>query len=61
MTFLAGLLLGLFLGYAICDLLTKESSIVYHIKRLRAKDGAIINVKAKAAQTRAERKARKNK
>ena len=59
--FLIGLFVGMFLGYAICDLLTKESSIVYHIKKLRAKKGASITVEAEAVvekgkRTKAERK-----
>jgi len=65
MTFFIGLCLGLFLGWAVNDLLTTESKITYHIKRLRAKDGGVITVDAKAKmkkQTRAERRAaRKNK
>lgn len=68
--FFIGLCLGLFLGYAVCDLLTKESSIVYHIKKLRAKKGSHITVEAEAVesskQTRREkrkqrRESRKNK
>jgi hypothetical protein len=64
--FLIGLGVGLFLGYLICDLLTKENSIVYHIKRLRAKEGSSITVEAEATQTRKQarklrRDSRKNK
>ena len=73
-TFLIGLGFGMFLGYMVADLLSTESKITYHIKRLRAKKGATIQVEAEATQslekrpkrTREERKAdrvdkRKNK
>jgi len=33
--FLIALFLGMFIGYAICDLLSDGSKIVYHIKRLK--------------------------
>ena len=62
MTFFIGLCLGLFLGWAVNDLLTTESKITYHIKRLRAKDGGVITVDAKAKMTRKQRReSRKNK
>ena len=54
--FLIGLGVGMFLGYVIKDLLTKESSIVYHIKRLRAKKGAEIHVQAEATVEKRKKK-----
>jgi hypothetical protein len=61
------ILIGIIVGYVGKDLLTTESQIVYHIKRLRAKKGGEIHVDAEAIAvkqklTRREKKAlRKNK
>jgi len=59
--FLIGLFVGMFLGYAICDLLTKESSIVYHIKKLRARRGSTINVEAEAIATTDRKRVKRTK
>lgn len=40
--------IGFIAGYIVKDLLTKESEVIYHIKRLRAKRGGIIDVDADA-------------
>jgi hypothetical protein len=67
MKILAFILVGIIIGYVGKDLLTTESQIVYHIKRLRAKKGGTVSVEAEAVAvkqklTRGERKAlRKNK
>ena len=55
---LAFLFLGMFLGYAVCDLLNVESKIVYHIKRLKNKNspGGVITVEAEAKITRKQRR-----
>jgi len=37
-TFLIALFLGMFLGYAIADLLTVDSKIIYQIKRFKQKN-----------------------
>jgi len=42
------ILIGIILGYVGKDLLTTESQIVYHIKRLRAKDSGVVSVTADA-------------
>jgi len=58
--FLIGLGFGMFIGYAISDLLNKESSIVYHIKKLRAKKGGTVSVEAEAIiDKKADRKTRR--
>jgi hypothetical protein len=59
--FWVGILLGALIGYILCDLLTKESSIVYHIKRLRAKEGSVINVEAEAVLSRKEKRKQRRK
>lgn len=38
--------IGFIVGYVVKDLLTKESEVVYHIKRLRAKKGGEISVES---------------
>jgi len=38
--------IGFIAGYVVKDLLTKESEVIYHIKRLRAKKGGEISVDA---------------
>ena len=38
--------IGFIAGYIVKDLLTKESEIVYHIKKLRAKDSGVVSVTA---------------
>lgn len=48
MKILLFLALGFIVGYIVKDLLTKESEIVYHIKRLRAKDSGVVSVTAEA-------------
>ena len=63
---LIGLGFGMFLGWAIKDLLTTDSKITYHIKRLRAKEGSTITVEAEAVQNKKDerkqrRRSRKNK
>ena len=52
--------IGFIAGYVVKDLLTKESEVIYHIKRLRAKKGGSIDVDGnvtieKKTQTRRER------
>jgi len=61
-------LLGLFVGYLLCDLMTTENKIAYHIKRLKLKDSpeGSINIDAHATQDRKtkrqlRRESRKNK
>jgi len=58
---------GFIAGYIVKDLLTKESEIIYHIKRLRAKKGGSIDVNSeiiidnKKEKKNRGRKSRKNK
>ena len=57
---------GFIAGYIVKDLLTKESEVIYHIKRLRAKKGGEISVDAnpiinKPKERKQRRKLRKNK
>ncbi len=62
MKILAFILIGYVLGYITKDLLTKESEVIYHIRKLRAKKGGSIEVDGNVTvekQTRRER--RKNK
>jgi hypothetical protein len=40
--------LGFIAGYIVKDLLTKESEVIYYIKKLRAKKGGEVNVEAEA-------------
>ena len=54
--------IGFIAGYIVKDLLTKESEVIYHIKRLRAKKGGSIEVdgdvmvsKPKTKQTKEKR------
>ena len=57
--------IGFIAGYVVKDLLTKESEVIYHIKRLRAKKGGSIdvdgNVTIEKKTPKQERKLRKNK
>ena len=62
MKILLFILLGYLGGYVTKDLLTKESEVIYHIRKLRAKKGGSIEVDGNVTvekQTRRER--RKNK
>jgi len=70
MKILAFIAIGFALGYIAKDLLTKESQVIYHIKRLRAKKGGEISVeseivldndKPKKDKRNQRRDARKNK
>ena len=56
--FLIALFLGMFIGYAIKDLLSPESKLVYHIKRLKLKKspGGSINVSVDAEVPEIKRK-----
>lgn len=38
--------IGVFVGYVVKDLMTKESQVIYHIRRLRAKKGGEITVES---------------
>lgn len=58
-TFLIALFLGMFLGYAAKDLLTVDSKIIYHIKRIRAKSGGIIDVITSANTSKEKGKEKK--
>ena len=58
--------IGFIGGYITKDLLTKESEIIYHIKRLRAKKGGEISVESeivvdnkKESKPRRERRKKK--
>jgi len=42
--------IGFIAGYIVKDLLTKESEVVYHIKRLRANKGGEVSVNADVIQ-----------
>ena len=56
--------IGFIAGYVVKDLLTKESEVIYHIKRLRAKKGGSIDVDGNVTvekNKRTRRKLRKNK
>jgi len=53
---LALFFIGLFAGYVIKDILTTESQIIYHIKRLRARRGSTINVESEAIATKTKRR-----
>ena len=56
--------IGIIIGYIGKDLLTKESEVIYHIKRLRAKKGGSIDVDGNVTvekNRRTRRKLRKNK
>ena len=57
--------IGFIAGYVVKDLLTKESEVIYHIKRLRAKKGGSIDVDGNVViekKTRKQRReSRKNK
>ena len=57
--------IGFIAGYVVKDLLTKESEVIYHIKRLRAKKGGSIDVDGNVTiekKTRKQRReSRKNK
>ena len=57
--------IGFIVGYVVKDLMTKESQVIYHIKRLRAKKGGSIDVDGAVIvekNTRKQRrKSRKNK
>ena len=55
--------IGFIAGYIAKDLLTKESEIVYHIKRLRAKKGGEISVESEVvvSKPKSKQKNKKNK
>lgn len=38
--------IGFIVGYVVKDLMTKESQVIYHIRRLRAKKGGEITVES---------------
>ena len=57
---LALFFIGLFTGYVIKDLLTTESQITYHIKRLRARRGSTINVESEAIATKERKRVKRN-
>ena len=46
MEILLFLSIGFIAGYIVKDLLTKESEVIYHIKRLKAKKGGEIKVES---------------
>jgi len=56
---LALFFIGLFAGYVIKDLLTTESQITYHIKRLRARRGSTINVESEAIATKTKKRVKR--
>ena len=54
------LALGFIAGYIAKDLLTTESQIIYHIKRLRAKDHGVVTVDGEATAVKEKRKTRRS-
>ena len=65
MKILLFLSIGFIAGYIVKDLLTKESEVVYHIKRLKAKKGGEIKVESEVIVSKPKkitrRERRKNK
>lgn len=59
MNIIAFIAIGFILGYVVKDLLTTESQIIYHIKRLRARDQGVVQVDGEAVAVKDKRKQRR--
>lgn len=53
--------IGFIAGYVTKDLLTKESEVIYHIKRLKAKKGGEIKVESEVVISKPETKQKRSK